>query len=458
MDFELTPDAIQEHAEALVNFHLRFCGYFRTSTRDVAPHALEYLKGQLLCASRRNMSQMSIGLTPYNEQALAHFVSTSPWPDAPLLEALGDEAATLLQATSEPGAHALILDESGIPKQGVQSVGVARQYCGALGKVDNCQVGVFLAYSNAEQATLIDRRLYLPEAWVQDSQRCHQAGIPESAQVFRTKAQLGLAMILRAHQRGVPFDFVGMDAHYGEQPWLLTCLEQAALVYVADIPVQTRVYLTAPPVGIPPRQGTRGKHPTTPRVLAGEAIEVSQLGAQVPWHRITVRETQRGVLTIRFGVLRVWRIEEGLPCPQPVWLLIRQSLDGTDTTFSFSNAAPSTPVLTLAEWQSRRYWVERAVQDAKGLAGLDEYQVLGWRGWHHHMTMVLLAMLFLLQLKQTLRPKAAMLTLQDALEILQVVLPKRQLTYQEAIDHIRKKHLKRFRSRRSRLRTPRPAT
>ena len=107
---------------------------------------------------------------------------------------------------------------------------------------------------------------------------------------------------------------------------------------------------------------------------------------------------------------------------------------------------------TLADWQSRRYWVERALQDAKGLAGLDEYQVIGWRGWHHHMTMVLLAMLFLLQLKQSLRPKAPLITLQDAAEILEVVLPKKQLTFEEAVDHIRDKHLNRLRSRNSRLR------
>jgi SRSO17 transposase len=451
-DFRLTGADLSGHAQELVDFHQRFSGYFRTTTRDGAPHALEYLKGQLLCESRRTMSRMAVAVTEMNEQALSHFIATSPWDDAPLLEALGREAVTLLTSAPEAGERALILDESGMPKQGPASVGVARQYCGVLGKVENCQVGVFLAYSTGVGVTLSDRRLYLPEEWVHDPARCEKAGIPQEARVFRTKAELGVEMIRQARQRGMPFDFVGMDAHYGQQPWLLTCLEAEGLVYVADIPADTRVYLDAPVVGVPPRQGPRGRWPTTCRVLHGEAVEVRQLVLSLAWQPLKVRDTQRGELWIRFAAVRVWRIEEGLPCPQPVWLLVRQDLDGDNTKFSFSNAPLGTPVPTLAARQSRRYWVERALEDAKGLAGLDEYQVIGWRGWHHHMTMVLLAMLFLRHLQQTLQPKAPLLTLQDARALLAVVLPKRQLTYAEAVALIRNKHLNRLRSRNSRVR------
>ena len=145
--------------------------------------------------------------------------------------------------------------------------------------------------------------------------------------------------------------------------------------------------------------------------------------------------------------MRVSRIEDKLPCADPVWLLIRQEVDGSETKFSFSNAPASTPVVTLAQWQSRRYWVERALQDAKGLAGLDEYQVIGWRGWHHHMTMALLAMLFLLQLKHTLRGQAPLLSLQDVHDILKVVMPRKQLSVEDVVELIRQKHLNRLRSR-----------
>ena len=451
IEYTLTVSDVEQHADALVDFHEQFADFFRTTTRSVAPHALDYLRGQLLCETRRNMARMSVTVVERDEQALSNFVSTSPWQDAPLLEAIGDKAVDLLSASCEGHARALILDESGMAKQGTASVGVGRQYCGSLGKVDNCQVGVYLAYSTVRESTLIDRRLFLPEAWVNDPARCAQAGIPPQAQIFRTKAELGWEMIRNARQQDIPFDFVGMDAHYGEQPWLLTRMETEGMVYVADIPSNTRVYLEKPTVGIPPRQGTTGRLPSKPRVLEGYAVEVRQVAADetLSWHVFNVRDCQRGTLRIRFAAQRVWRIENKLPCDQPVWLLIRQEMDGSETKYSFSNAPSTMPLVTLAEWQSRRYWVERALQDAKGLAGLDEYQVIGWRGWHHHMTMVLLAMLFLLQLKHTLRPQAPMITLQDVVELLKVIMPRKQLSVEEVVDLIYQKHLNRFRSRKS---------
>jgi SRSO17 transposase len=273
--------------------------------------------------------------------------------------------------------------------------------------------------------------------------------------VFCTKAQLGLEMILQAKARGVPFEFVGMDAHYGQQPWLLTCLDQENITYVADTPCDTRVYLEYPYIGIPPRRGTQGRIPTQPKVLEGKPVEVRALVPSLPWHTLKVRDTQRGELWIRFAALRVWRIQDDLPYLFPEWLLVRQELDGSDTRFSFSKDSPDTPLTTLAQRQSRRYWVERTLQDAKGLAGLDEYQVRGWRGWHHHMTMVILAMLFLLQLKHQLRIKAPMLTLQDTVQILETVMPKKQLTPQQALQIIQDKHLNRSRSRNSYLRKQR---
>ena len=451
MYYNLNAEDIQQNTDILVKVHGEFADFFRTSTRNVAPHGLDYLKGQLLLESRRNMSRMSVEVVDADEQSLSHFISNSPWEDEPLIEAIGKRAEESLSQDVVSGA--LIVDESGIPKQGTESVGVARQYCGALGKVDNCQTGVFLAYSTPTEATLIDRRLYLPAEWTNDPKRCEKAGIPVEARQFRTKAELGLEMILKAKQREISFAFVGMDAHYGEQPWFLTQLEGNDVVYMADIPQNTRVYLEYPEVGLPEREGNRGRLPTKLKVLQEKPLEVRQLlsSDKIAWHTLKVRDTQRGELWIRFSALRVWRIEDELPCCQQVWLLIRQELDGSDTKFSFSNAKDSTPIEIMAEWQSRRYFVERSLQDAKGLGGLDEYQVIGWRGWHHHTAMVLLAMLFLLRLKRKLAPKAPMLTLQDSVEILKIVMPKKKLSFEEAAELIYKKHLNRCRSRNCRL-------
>jgi SRSO17 transposase len=451
-NYELSVEDIQSQAEALVEFHSKYRAFFQTKTRDNASQALEYLKGQLLLKSKRNMSQMATEVTNVNEQALSHFMSNSPWDDASLTVQIGQEAVELIG----PGG-ALILDESGCPKQGDKSVGVARQYCGRLGKVDNCQVGVFVAYAKAGQTTLIDKRLYLPQEWVDDPQRCRQAGVPEAEIVFRKKSELGLEMILQARTNQIPFEFVDMDAHYGQQAWLLSRLETEKIEYMAEIPSDTRVYLEYPPTGIPERKGNRGRKPSKTRVLGDQPIEVRSLleTDKLKWTVLKIRDMARGELWIKFALLRVYRLEDELPVAQPVWLCIRQELDSGQVKFAFSNAPANSPKKVLADKMCTRYWVERAIEDAKGLAGLDEYQVIGWRGWHHHLTMTMLAMLFLITLRKNLVSQAPMLTLQDAKQILEILLPKKTLTLEDALKIIEKKHLNRYCSRKSRLKKQR---
>lgn len=451
-NYELSVEDIQAQAEALVEFHRQYEVYFQTKTRDNSTQALEYLKGQLLLKSKRNMSQMATEITEINEQALSHFTSTSPWDDASLTVQIGQDAVLLIGPQG-----ALILDESGNPKQGDKSVGVARQYCGRLGKVDNCQVGVFVAYAKAGQTTLIDKRLYLPQEWIDDPDRCRQAGVPEQELVFRKKSELGLELILQARKNGIPFTFVDMDAHYGQQAWLLSRLAAENIEYMAEIPADTRVYLAYPPVGIPERKGSKGRQPSKNRVLEGQPLEVRSLLTtdKLTWTLMKVRDTARGELWIKFARLRVYRLEDELPVAQPVWLCLRQELDTGEVKFAFSNAPTNSPKKVLADKMCTRYWVERALEDAKGLAGLAEYQVIGWRGWHHHMTMTMLAMLFLLTLRKNWVSQAPMLTLQDAKQILEMILPKKTLTLEDAVKIIEKKHLNRYSSRNSRLKKQR---
>lgn len=451
-NYELTVEDIQSQAEALVEFHGKYRTFFQTKTRDNSSQALEYLKGQLLLKSKRNMSQMATEVTNINEQALSHFTSNSPWDDASLTVQIGQDAVELIGR-----GGALILDESGCPKQGDKSVGVARQYCGRLGKVDNCQVGVFVAYTKGAQTTLIDKRLYLPQVWTDDPQRCRQAGVPEEEMVFRKKSELGLDMIWQARKNQIPFEFVDMDAHYGQQGWLLNRLAAEKIEYMAEIPSDTRVYLPYPAVGVPERKSNRGRKPSKTRVLGSQPIEVRSLlqTDKLKWTVLKVRDTARGELWIKFASLPVYRIEDELPLAQPVWLCIRQELGSDEVKFAFSNAPANSPIKVLADKMCTRYWVERALEDAKGLAGLDEYQVIGWRGWHHHMTMTMLAMLFLLTLRKNLVAQAPMLTLQDAKQILEILLPKKSLTLEDAVKIIEKKHLNRYCSRKSRLKKQR---
>lgn len=451
MDTVAISDEDFDEVEAFFSqFHEGYASFFQNHTKSVAKPAKDYLHGQLFTKQQMNMVQYCREVPDSEYEAMQHFISTSPWEDKKPITQLQSDVCRLLGDLDD---GALILDESGIPKQGSMSVGVARQYCGRLGKVDSCQVGVYLGYANAHHTCLVDYRLYLPESWIQDTNRRTQCGVPQEVE-FQTKAQLGLQMIHAFSAAGHPFSWVSMDCHYGEQPWLLKQLSDENICYMADVPCDTRIFTSRPQTAVPQRKGDRGPHPTKEKLVQGEPlpVEVRQFADSLDatnWTRLSVRETERGELIADFAAFRVWHAVENLPF-QEVWLVLRRPVGENGTIrFSFSNAKSDTPLMRLATMQCRRYWVERALEDAKGEAGLDQYQVRGWRGWHHHMTMTLLAMLFLLQLTLQFREKAPLLTLQDAREILEEFLPRKSYSPKEFIELLRQKHLARSSARRS---------
>lgn len=423
--------------------------FFETKTRSVAKSSQDYLHGQLFTLQKQNMVQYVREVPESNYEAMQHFISNSPWDEDGVLNKIQNDVCDLL---GDPTDIALIIDESGISKQGKMSVGVKRQYNGRLGKVDNCQVGVFLASANETRVTLVDRRLYLPKDWVDDSCRRQKCGIPEEV-TCKTKAELGFEMALEFKESGRPFGWVGFDAHYGEQPWFLKKLNDESIMYMGDIPCTTHIFLERPRTEIPERKGSRGRHPIKEKLADGEVvpIEVREHAKSLKisdWFRLEVRETERGYLIADFHAVPVYHSVDNLPF-QKVWLVIRQEVASKEIKFSFSNAPFDTPLEQLARMQSRRYWVERALQNAKGEAGLAQYQVRGWVAWHHHMTMTLLAMLFLLQLVFNLKDKAPRLTIQDTREILEFFLPRKIYSPAEFKNYLEKKHKDRFSARKS---------
>lgn len=449
--YNLTAKDIKGEMNLILKFYQEFKNYFRTKTREVSHQGLEYIKGLFLCDAKRNMSKMSEQVTNLNEQALSHFISKSPWKEDKIIRKIGSEAIKLFGKSERE--KSFMMDESGFPKQGKESAGVARQYCGNLGKVDNCQVGVYLGYTDGIERLLLDKRLYLPASCIEDSNQCEKSGIPEENQVFKTKGELALEMFLEAKRNGIPGEYISMDSFYGQQPEILNKLDGEEEVYFADIPSDTRVYLEYPRIGIPEKNGKRGRNPSKEKILDDIAIQVRVLvnTDQLDWKVIKLRDTQRGELKINFCALRVHRISNGIPVKKMEWLLIREELDGSNIKFTFSNDHKETPLEVLAKRQNTRYFVERAIQDAKGLVGMGEYQVRSWRGWHHHMTMALLAMLFLSKLRQAFIHKAPMLTLYDTRDILKQIFPKKIITIKDRLRIIYKKHLNRYCSRISKL-------
>ena len=382
-----------------------------------------------------------------NNQALSHFLSNSPWLYKNLSRSIRTKAIEIIGTNG-----AIILDESGIKKSGDSSVGVSRQYCGNLGKVDNCQVGVFLAYSKGNKRTLIDFRLYLPENWVEDKERCLKAKIPPEMIKFQTKHDLGLEMIDNAIKEEIPFSYVAMDGFYGGNPALLTELENRDIAFVADIASNTQVYLEKPVVGIPEKKGSRGRLPSKLKALNTSPIKVSSLSSLGDgWKLIKIRKTERGNKKVFFKALKVWRRHNELPCEKSLWLLISKDENTGEIKHSLCNAAEDTSLEKLAKMQSSRYWVERAFQDAKENCGMDEYMVRSWNAWHRHMTMVMLAMLILISYQKKFKKLKTRVSIPAVIEIIKFHNPLKLMNAMQLARKLNQDNEMRMSARTSRL-------
>ena len=450
MKFELTDKDVKLAAKKVRRIHKAYILYFHSKTRSVDKQLFHYLNGIFLEKGRGNMCNYAKNVPGCNNQSLQHFISNSEWDERPVIDQIQRDVAELIGSKQNGAIH---VDESAFPKSGKYSVGVSRQYCGRLGKIQNCQVGVFLGYTNKSYRTLIDESLYIPENWIEDQKRREKCGIPEEIE-FKTKNQLALEMIFHARDNGVTFAWVGMDSAYGRDSKLRNELDKEGLIFIADIPNDTKVWLTPPKTSIPVRKGNRGPNPKNEKVLDSEPkpIMVRELKDQLDdsqWDRVFVRDTEREKLYSNIACIRVYPVVDKLPGDE-LWLIIRKN-DGEQakTKYQFSNAPSGTSVKRLVQMSHSRFWIERAFEDGKGIAGLADYQVRSWTGWHHHITVSLLAMLVILMLNIDMGEKAPLLTVQDVKEILEVAMPKKEITEKEIIDHIEDKQRKRESAKRS---------
>lgn len=428
-------------AQRFVSFCERYADHFQLRTRRVHRQATQYLSG-LMQARRKNMERMAEVVVDSDEQALQHFLSNSPWDERNVLDRVARDAGALLGGAAD---SALLIDESGITKKGRHSVGVARQWNGRLGKVDNCQVGVFAALSRGTLATLIDMRLYLPQAWVDDAKRCALAGVPKVARYFRSKAQLALEMVRANRRLGVRFAWVGMDGGYGKEPALLRALDADGEVFMADVHKDQQVYLEDPRPQVPAPTG-RGRPPTR-AVAQTPAQRVDAWASAQPetaWETVTLRDSTKGALTVEVLHRRLWLWDGAEPAAQCWHLLVRRELAArADLKYSLGNAPADTPVSRLAQMQGQRFWVERTFQDGKSHAGLDHYQARGWRAWHHHMALVTMAMLFMLEERVAAAETVPLLSCSDVETLLAHFLPRRDVSVEEVVRQLQVRHAKR---------------
>ena len=320
----LPKKAIVTLAVRLQDFHQRYAPSFQTKTRDSSQKAYAYLSALLRMTSERNFA--TIGrMTKISEQNMHHFMSNSPWSARHVLRHVRQEIAQI--AAFQQGGI-LLLDESADERAFDKSVGAGKQHNGRLGKVETSQVGTFLAYVNQNIWTWIDAELILPEAWFGKKKAAlrQRLGVAPERE-FATKIELGWQMIERVMKEGFPFEAVAFDALYGRSLWLRRNLMAAEILYLADIPEDTRVYLTKPEYGLPPSQN--GKKPyTKARVLSGDKeMEVRSLVGQMEFHQIEVRAAERGYLRDEFASLMVWTAKAEVE-PKAETLLIRRDEEG----------------------------------------------------------------------------------------------------------------------------------
>lgn len=406
----LAPRDIAALADELVAYHARFAPLFRR--REQRHWSLQYLQGQLLDLERKSVEPMALALDGGNVQAMQQFISDGAWDDDRILQAHQQLVAEgVPSGPGDPATGVLILDSTEFPKQGKESVGVARQYCGALGKVANCQSAVVACYASARGYTLVDRRLYLPECWFTPAYapRRQKCGVPSDLG-FRTKAELAGELIATLKHRGaLPLQCVTFDEHFGQNPTLLDQVDGLELWYLAEVPHDPRVWLERPPTAVPPHAG-KGRRPSRERVLAGDAapVSVERLAEQLPadaWTRAPIKEGAKGPLVAEFAFLRAVAIRNDLPGPA-VWVVLRRSLgEQPELKVYLSNAPVETPPETLIRMSGMRWPVESAILESKDELGMDHYEVRSWVGWHHHLTMTFLAHHFLVRLRLRLGEK-----------------------------------------------------
>jgi SRSO17 transposase len=383
---------------------------------DRANPLRDYCVGLMMPVERKSVEPMAAVTAPERtaaqHQSLLHFVGQAPWSDGKVLAKVRE---MVLPAMERHGAiEAWIIDDTGFPKKGRHSVGVTRQYCGQLGKQDNCQVAVSLSIANHDASLPVAYRLYLPIDWASDRERRRKAGVPKEIG-FETKPEIALAQIRAACEAGIPRGVVLMDAGYGSDTGLRTDIAALGLTYVAGIMPNTSVWAlgTAP---LPPKRWSgRGRPPTLIRRNAKHRpLSVKALALGLPakaWHTINWREGTSDRLSSRFARIRVrvahrdYQLSESRP---EEWLLIEWPQgENEPTKYWLSSLLQNLAFARLVDLAKLRWRIERDYQELKQELGLGHYEGRGWRGFHHHATLCIAAYGFLISEREMIPPSGS---------------------------------------------------
>jgi SRSO17 transposase len=385
---QVVPEIFEQVIPRLYTFMEPFVTIFQGQV--AAQHATTYVCGLLSNVERKNVESIAYRFGQ-SRLPLQAFIGWEAWDDEPLRLELRHQVTTHLGQ----GDGVLVFDPSGFPKSGCESVGVARQWCGRLGTVDNCQVALYLGYVSRKGHTLVDQRLFLPKDWTKDTARLDKAGVPKASRAYRTRHQLALEMLSK-NGAWLPHGWIAGDDEMGRPYWFRRRLATLGERYLLAVPSNTamRDLQTEPPEYR--GQGRRRKRPW-------HSVEAwSQSLGDEAWQRIDVRDGSKGPLVVEAVKRRVVsRTHRRQPGDEEILVVMRSrdrdQHEVVKVDYYLSNAMPETPVWEFARVAKAEHRIEECIQRSKSEAGLADYEVRNWTGWQHHQTLSLLATWFLVR-------------------------------------------------------------
>jgi SRSO17 transposase len=387
----------------LVSYIKSFSHFFHSRSDSNTDEIRSYLFG-LIRGKRgaKNMERMNESVPDFRYQNVHHAISDSPWEARPVMNEVARRADQLLGGGPRPR---LDIDDFGVQKKGNSSVGVIRQYIGRLGKVENGQVAVSTCLASGQTSTLTDIRLYLPEPWCDDPARCQKARIPENECHFRTKTALALESVRHQRALGIRFEVIGMDSGYGSDHGFLHELDRDGETFVGEVHCDQRIWTENPwPHYQSARPGKTLKHPK-PSTPSQRVDDWAAAQPDTAWRRLKVRDSDQGWVEVSYLSERIWVLEGDTA--KAWWILVWENPDERCNNgkklkaprrhYALSNGSADTDVRWLVGDGVGRNVIERNFRDTKSEVGMADYQTRSWPAWHHHMALVMMALLFLMQ-------------------------------------------------------------
>jgi len=434
---------LKQSAQQLLDYTQSFQSYFTSSTRQVSKTAHHYIQGLFKTEKKKGTcTGMSKVLEQVGSQNLNHLLSDSPWYYDEVM------SQVMLRSTSRLKGHrdtCIQIDEYSFPKKGKHSVGVSHQYLGCLGKNANGQVAVGLTHNQGKNSSLINSRLFLPKSWTNDKARMESAGVPLIYQTYQTKLEIALDLIDETLKNGVYFNWVNMDSLYGRSLDLLAKLESRGLTFSGDIPKDMLVYEQEPVLYVPTKKAGRGRA-NTRLVTDSQPISVSQLMERlVPkdWEVLSVRHATKGDVMIQGYKQRVWLWDKNKTYCQSYILFIKKPINyDEEVSYSLLNVADEVPLKRIAFMQGQRFFIEHTFKEGKNQVGLGDYQVRSWDAFHRHITLCMMALNFLMEIRMDAqRLDFHWFTAADVKELLCFLIPDKKVSLDQLIQRLKAKHI-----------------